>query len=143
ARVGHADLVLMAAAVADYRPRERAERKLTKDAGVPRLELVENPDILSELAAAPGSRIVVGFAAETEELPRRAGLKLRRKGVDFLVGNDVSRGDIGFGSDWNEVTVFRREGDPVHLPRQPKEELAGALLDLFELELPARKVSAR
>jgi len=139
ARIANANLVLMAAAVADYRPRERAERKLTKDAGIPQLDLVENPDILAELAHAAGQRVVVGFAAETEELPRRAGLKLSRKGVDFLVGNDVSRQDIGFGSDWNEVTVFRRDGDPVHLPRQSKERLAAALLDLFELSLPGRK----
>ncbi len=130
-RVREADLVLMSAAVADYRPALAASRKLTKDAGVPQIELVENPDILAELAAQPGERVVVGFAAETEELPRRAAAKLRRKNVDFLVANDVSRGDIGFGSDWNEVTVFRRDGEPLALPRQPKESLAGALLDLF------------
>src|SRR4029079_19341987 len=99
-------------------------------AGSRPLGLAETRDILAELPHAPGERVVVGFAAETEELPRRAGLKLRRKGVDFLVGNDVSRADIGFREHWNEVTVFRRDGDPVHLPRQPKEQVAAALLDL-------------
>jgi phosphopantothenoylcysteine decarboxylase/phosphopantothenate--cysteine ligase len=138
-RVRQADLVLMAAAVADYRPALAAERKLSKEAGVPRLELVENPDILAELVAQPGERVVVGFAAETDELPRRATAKLRRKGVDFLVANDVARGDIGFGSDWNEVTVFRREGEPLALPRQPKEALAGALLDLFGAALASKR----
>jgi phosphopantothenoylcysteine decarboxylase/phosphopantothenate--cysteine ligase len=139
ARVGAADLVLMAAAVADYRPGNVAPRKLKKDAGVPRVGLVENPDILAELAAQPGERVVVGFAAETDDLPKRAVEKLRKKGVAFLVANDVSRDDIGFGSEWNEVTVFRRSGDPVHLPRQPKEELAGLLLDIFAAALPAER----
>ena len=137
-RVGDADLVLMAAAVADYRPSTAARRKLKKEEGTPRVELVENPDILVELAAQPGERLVVGFAAETDELPRHAAAKLRRKGAAFLVANDVSRSDIGFGSDWNEVTVFRREGEPLRLPRQPKEQLAAALLDLFAASLPRR-----
>jgi len=135
-RVGGADLVLMAAAVADYRPRVAAERKLKKEEGTPRVELVENPDILAELAAQPGERLVVGFAAETDDLARNAAAKLRKKGAAFLVANDVSRGDIGFGSDWNEVTVFRLDGEPLRLPRQPKESLAGALLDLFAESLP-------
>jgi len=138
-RVGEADLVLMAAAVADYRPGVAAERKLKKDEGTPRVELVENPDILAELAAQPGERLVVGFAAETDDLARNAAAKLRKKGAAFLVANDVSRGDIGFGSDWNEVTVFRRDGEPLRLPRQPKEALAAALLDLFAESLPRRE----
>lgn len=129
--VGEADLVLMAAAVGDYRPRHAARTKLRKEAGPPSVELVANPDILAELAAHPGKRVVVGFAAETDELSRRAEEKLRRKGVAFLVANDVSRGDIGFASDWNEVTVFSSDGEPLRLPRQPKNELARALLDLF------------
>jgi phosphopantothenoylcysteine decarboxylase/phosphopantothenate--cysteine ligase len=139
-RVAAADLVLMAAAVADYRPRAPAESKLRKESGVPQLALVENPDILVELAAAPGARVVVGFAAETDDLRRRAAEKLRRKGVAFLVANDVSRQDIGFASDWNEVTVFRRQGEPVPLPRQSKVELAAALLDL--LGAPVREAHA-
>jgi phosphopantothenoylcysteine decarboxylase/phosphopantothenate--cysteine ligase len=130
-------LVLMSAAVADYRPREAAARKLAKEQGVPRLELEENPDILAELGRLPGERLLVGFAAETHDLDRKAQAKLARKGAHFLVANDVSRHDIGFGSDWNEVTVFRREGPPVRLPRQSKEALAVALLDLFTAALPA------
>jgi len=137
-RLDDADLVLMAAAVADYRPSAAARRKLKKEEGTPRIELVENPDILVELAAQPGERLVVGFAAETDELPRHAAAKLRRKGAAFLVANDVSRSDIGFGSDWNEVTVFHRDGEPLRLPRQPKEQLAAALLDLFAASLPRR-----
>jgi phosphopantothenoylcysteine decarboxylase/phosphopantothenate--cysteine ligase len=142
ARAAEADLVLMAAAVADYRPRQAAARKLAKEEGVPQLELQTNPDILTELAALPGERILVGFAAETAgdevELERRAAAKLRRKGADFLVANDVSRADIGFGSDWNEATVLRRDGAPLRLGRQPKEQLASALLELFAAELASR-----
>src|SRR6185436_12612983 len=135
-RVRDADVVLMAAAVADYRPAVAAPRKLRKEEGTPRVELAENPDILAELAAQPGERLVVGFAAETDDLPRHAAAKLHRKGAAFLVANDVSRADIGFGSDWNEVIVFRRDGEPLRLPRQPKEQLAAALLDLFAESLP-------
>jgi phosphopantothenoylcysteine decarboxylase / phosphopantothenate---cysteine ligase len=136
-RAAAARLVLMAAAVADYRPRQAASHKLGKELGVPQLELEENPDILAELGRLPGERLVVGFAAETDDLERRAAAKLVRKGAHFLVANDVSRRDIGFGSDWNEVTVFRRDGEPVRLPRQSKEAVAAALLDLFGAALTA------
>ncbi len=85
---------------------------------------------------------MVGFAAETEDLAARATAKLHRKGVAFLVGNDVSRADIGFGSDWNEVTVFRRDGAPLALPRQRKPELAAQLLDLFATALIGRRQPA-
>jgi phosphopantothenoylcysteine decarboxylase/phosphopantothenate--cysteine ligase len=146
ARAGGADLVLMAAAVADYRPRRSALRKLAKSEGVPEVELVANPDILAELGTLPGERLLVGFAAETAEaeaeLLARAGDKLRRKGAHFLVANDVSRSDIGFGSDWNEVIVLRRDAPPLRLARQPKEGLAAVLLDLFATALPAREAGA-
>jgi phosphopantothenoylcysteine decarboxylase/phosphopantothenate--cysteine ligase len=102
---------------------------------LPSIELVENPDILAGLrAVAPGS-VLVGFAAETNDLERNARAKLERKGADFLVANDVSRSDIAFGSGDNEVTVYRREGDPIFLPRRPKGELAASLFDLFAATL--------
>ena len=141
-RLGEADLVLMAAAVADYRPSVAAERKLKKDEGTPRVELVENPDILAELGRLPRQGLLVGFAAETDELDRRASGKLERKNADFLVANDVSRPDIGFESEHNEVTVFRRLGEPVHLPRRSKAALAGDLLDLFGAALVARRAAS-
>lgn len=133
-----ADLVLMAAAVADFRPKQVAEGKLKKSQGVPRLKLELNPDLLSEITRGPHRGLVVGFAAETGDLEALAAEKLKRKGVDFLVANDVSRTDIAFGSDWNEVTVLRREGQPVRFLRQPKRQLAAALLDLFQEELSSR-----
>jgi phosphopantothenoylcysteine decarboxylase/phosphopantothenate--cysteine ligase len=139
ARAADADLVIMAAAVADYRPREVAPRKLRKEEGTPRVELERNPDILAEIGALPGDRVVVGFAAETEEVAARAAAKLRRKGADFLVANDVSRRDIGFGSDWNEALLLSRDGAAERLPRQTKASLAAALLDHVTPALRARR----
>jgi phosphopantothenoylcysteine decarboxylase / phosphopantothenate---cysteine ligase len=136
-----ADLVVMAAAVADYAPVRPAAAKLKKEHGVPRLELAATPDILAELPRwAPGA-VNVGFAAETGDLEAAARAKLARKGCDFLVANDVSRADIAFGQDANEVTVFRRDGEPVFLSRRPKSRLAADLLDLFTPALAASERS--
>jgi phosphopantothenoylcysteine decarboxylase/phosphopantothenate--cysteine ligase len=127
-----ADMVVMTAAVADYRPRAIAGAKIKKENGPPPpVELEENPDILAGLRDVAPRAVIVGFAAETHELERNARAKLERKRADFLVANDVSRKDIAFDSLANEVTVFRREGDPVFLSRRPKQELAASLLDLF------------
>lgn len=126
-----AHLVVMAAAVADFRPRQAAPTKIKKEQGVPTLELEPTPDILAGLRdLAPGA-VLVGFAAETGDLETHARAKLERKRADFLVANDVSRSDIAFGSEANEVTVFRRAGEPLVLARAPKPEIAAALLDLF------------
>jgi phosphopantothenoylcysteine decarboxylase/phosphopantothenate--cysteine ligase len=131
------DLIIMTAAVADFRPRRPAERKIKKEEGLPAIELEENPDILAGLRAVAPRALLVGFAAETNDLERHAREKLERKGADFLVANDVSRSDIAFGSGDNEVTVYRREGEPVFLSRRPKGELAASLFDLFTATLPS------
>ena len=100
------------------------------------------PDLgLGTVQAVNARTVTVGFAAETEDLEQNARAKLERKGVDFLVANDVSRKDIAFDSQANEVTVFRRDGEPVFFPRRPKSELAGALLDLFAVTLTERATS--
>jgi phosphopantothenoylcysteine decarboxylase/phosphopantothenate--cysteine ligase len=83
--------------------------------------------------------VLVGFAAETSDLAENARGKLQRKRTDFLVANDVSRHDIAFGSEANEVTVFRREGEPVFFARRPKAALAADLLDLFTAALPGER----
>lgn len=135
-----ADLVVMAAAVADYRPRQTAASKIKKErGGLAVLEMEENPDILGGLRAVAPGAVLVGFAAETEDLERNARAKLERKGADFLVANDVSRPDIAFERTENEVTVFRREGPPVFLARRPKSELAASLFDLFAATLSSRE----
>ncbi|HVR97834.1 MAG TPA: bifunctional phosphopantothenoylcysteine decarboxylase/phosphopantothenate--cysteine ligase CoaBC [Thermoanaerobaculia bacterium] len=130
-----ADLIVMAAAVADFRPRRPAGRKIKKSQGLPVIELEENPDILAGLAELAPDAVRVGFAAETDDLERYAQAKLESKGADFLVANDVSRKDIAFESEANEVTVFRRGGPPLFFPRRPKGELSGALLDHFSAAL--------
>jgi len=126
-----ADAIVMSAAVADFRPARARTDKIKKGEGVPALDLVANPDILSQLPEwAPGA-IRVGFAAETGALESEAKRKLTEKGAHFLVANDVSRGDIGFGSDDNEVVVFRRDGEPERFGRRPKSQLARDLVDLL------------
>jgi phosphopantothenoylcysteine decarboxylase / phosphopantothenate---cysteine ligase len=135
-----ADLVIMAAAVSDYRPSRAAARKIKKEEGLREIALTENPDLLAGLAQRAPQAVRVGFAAETDDLENNALAKLERKRVDFLVANDVSRADIGFSSDHNEVVVYRRGGAPVRLERAPKAAIARALLDLFA---PALAAAAR
>ncbi|HVR28266.1 MAG TPA: bifunctional phosphopantothenoylcysteine decarboxylase/phosphopantothenate--cysteine ligase CoaBC [Thermoanaerobaculia bacterium] len=126
-----ADLVIMAAAVSDYRPANPARRKIKKEEGLREIALTENPDLLAGLAERAPRAVRVGFAAETEDLEQNARAKLERKRVDFLVANDVSRSDIGFSSDHNEVVVYGRDGGVVRFERAPKAVIARALLDLL------------
>jgi phosphopantothenoylcysteine decarboxylase/phosphopantothenate--cysteine ligase len=137
-----ADLIVMAAAVADFRPHRPAASKIKKERGLPALELEETPDILAGLRDLAPAAVVVGFAAETESLEENARAKLAQKRADFFVANDVSRSDIAFGSEDNEVSVFRREGPPVFLSRRPKSRLAASLFDLFAATLSERERKA-
>jgi len=128
-----ASIVVMAAAVADFRPAAPSARKIKKedlpaDAGLT-LELVRNPDILAEVAARGGGRIVVGFAAESHDVVAAARRKLERKGCDLLVANDVSREGAGFDADTNAVWFVWPGGDVEELPLLSKAEVAGRLLD--------------
>jgi phosphopantothenoylcysteine decarboxylase/phosphopantothenate--cysteine ligase len=126
-----ADVLLMAAAVADFRPAAPVDDKIKKDAGPPpAIELEATEDILGALAARrhPG-QVVVGFAAEHGgNAVDYARLKLERKGLDLIVINDISRPDIGFEAESNEVTVLSAEGQR-HIPHSPKEHVADAVLD--------------
>lgn len=130
-----ADLIVMTAAVADFRPRQAAASKIKKERGVPDFELEQNPDILIGLADVAPAALRVAFAAETESSSAEALAKLERKKVELLVWNDVSKKGLGFGSDDNEVTVYRRHGAPVFLSRRPKRELAAELMNLFSQAL--------
>jgi phosphopantothenoylcysteine decarboxylase / phosphopantothenate---cysteine ligase len=125
-----ATIVIKAAAVADYRVAQPSATKIKskKDEGVT-LELVPNPDILKEIASRKGSRFIVGFAAETDDVRAHAAAKLRAKGVDMLVLNDVSKTGIGFDADDNEVVLLDRWGGALELPRMAKLEVARAILD--------------
>jgi phosphopantothenoylcysteine decarboxylase / phosphopantothenate---cysteine ligase len=139
-----ADVVVMAAAVADYRPETRSEAKIKKDGQPPEpLRLVENPDILAGLAAqrlaTPGGPdrthpVLVGFAAETDTSEQTARAKLARKGCDLLVVNPVGHG-LGFGTPDNEAVVFGADGTVTPIPRGPKEALANVVWDLVVVNL--------
>jgi phosphopantothenoylcysteine decarboxylase/phosphopantothenate--cysteine ligase len=124
-----ADVVVMAAAVADFRPKAAADQKIRKSAGVPEIVLEPTPDILAELGRArrPG-QILVGFAAETEEAEARAAEKLAAKRVDLVVVNDVTAPGAGFGHDTNAVSIVAREGT-TRVPLAAKRAVADAVLD--------------
>lgn len=126
-----ADIAIFSAAVSDFRPRAASERKLKKgadDEALAHIELVENPDILASCGAAKREgQVVVGFAAETNDVIGNARSKLSRKKADFIVANDVSSGR-GFGTDSDEVAFVSASGEE-HLPEMGKRELADRILD--------------
>jgi phosphopantothenoylcysteine decarboxylase/phosphopantothenate--cysteine ligase len=130
ARRGHADVVVMAAAVADYRPAEPVSHKLKKDAGPPRVELEPTVDILAALGRdkAPG-QVLVGFAAETDRVAENAQRKMERKNLDLVVANDVSAPGAGFEHDTNAVTIFSSGGEARDVPLAEKRWVARAVLD--------------
>ncbi len=119
-----ADVALFAAAVADYRPRQVASHKIKKNAPTLSLDLERTPDILGSARAAGFRGLLVGFAAETENLLPNARAKLLRKGCDLMVANDVSQPETGFDHDDNEVTLLFPNAPPRHLPRASKQALA-------------------
>ncbi len=151
------DALVMAAAVADFRPSSPADRKLPRtDAGLT-VELVPNPDILAEIGhrvrgideggvtVRPALRrrpVLVGFAAETGSLAR-ASDKLARKGVDLLVANDVTEAGSGFGTETNRVTILAAAGEEVALPLLSKRAVADRILDRVVAALDARDVAAQ
>lgn len=124
-----ADIVIKSAAVADYRPKEVSKHKIKKKDSKLRLELERTPDILATLGKRKGERILVGFAAETQNLVSNARDKLQEKNLDMIVANDVSREDIGFGSDVNQVTIVFPDGTAETLPPMSKDDLAHRILD--------------
>ncbi|MGH9181992.1 MAG: bifunctional phosphopantothenoylcysteine decarboxylase/phosphopantothenate--cysteine ligase CoaBC [Acidimicrobiales bacterium] len=125
-----ADIVVMAAAVADFRPKAPADRKLAKSDGVPDLVLEPTPDLLVGLGRRrPPGQVLVGFAAETDDLAARARAKLVAKGLDLIVANDVSRPGAGFGHDTNEVLLLGADGSEQAVPLSSKREVARAVLD--------------
>ena len=129
ARFEGADAVVKAAAVADWRPKERAEGKLKKEAGTPELLLEPTPDILRELGERKGWRVLVGFAAETDDLEAAGRTKLREKRLDLIVVNEVGAPDTGFEADTNRALILTADGDDVDLREWTKAELAATLCD--------------
>jgi phosphopantothenoylcysteine decarboxylase / phosphopantothenate---cysteine ligase len=125
-----ADVVIMAAAVADFRPVAPAAKKIKKDGGVPEIVLEPTPDILAALGAAkrPGQTLV-GFAAETDDLLANATSKLERKRLDLIVANDVSAPGVGFAHDTNAVTILAADGSVTNVSLTDKHSVASAVLD--------------
>ena len=120
-----ADCVIMAAAVADYRVKEIASQKIKKtDEDKITLTLIKNPDILKEISVQKASQIIVGFCAESENLIENAKEKIAKKGCDYLIANDISRKDIGFSSDYNEVTILSKDGSMKKLEKADKMTIA-------------------
>jgi phosphopantothenoylcysteine decarboxylase/phosphopantothenate--cysteine ligase len=130
-----ADLLIMAAAVADYRPVQPADQKIKKDqGGLETLKLERTEDILLRVASRKketgiGPRYVIGFAAETEDVIENARAKLENKGLDLIAANDVSRQDAGIGADHNQVLLIWPDGRTKDLGLLSKSEIAAALIE--------------
>jgi phosphopantothenoylcysteine decarboxylase/phosphopantothenate--cysteine ligase len=130
ARVDAVDVIIKAAAVADFRPAQRGDGKLKKgQAQTMTLELLRNPDILAELGGMRNKPLLVGFAAETADLLANARQKLVDKGLDLIVANDVSADDAGFGRDTNRVQLIARDGTVEALPCLPKGDVAARIVE--------------
>lgn len=131
-RVDWCDILIMAAAVADYRPEIRHNQKIKKTADnkTMSLLLVRNCDILKDISAYKRKdQIFIGFAAESQDISKNALIKLNEKGLDAIAANDISREDIGFNSDDNEITIFFKDKENIKLSKRSKEEIASELLD--------------
>jgi phosphopantothenoylcysteine decarboxylase/phosphopantothenate--cysteine ligase len=134
------DIVVMAAAVADYTPERPATGKIEKSDGPLDLRLVRTPDILAELGRVRGANlkpVLVGFAAESGDPVERGRAKLLRKHVDFIVANDITRADAGFEADTNAVTVISHDSEET-IALTPKSDVASRILDRAELRLKAQ-----
>ena len=126
---GQADAVIKAAAVADYRPKQVFDRKLKKTEGDLTLELERNVDILAWLGAHKTEQILVGFAAETDNVEQNALGKLQRKHLDFIAANDVTEANSGFGKDTNKIALYGADHSVIVLPVLRKEDAADRILD--------------
>jgi uncharacterized protein (DUF952 family) len=144
AELPRSDALLMAAAVADFRPARPAEQKIKKDSGRLVIELEVNPDILGAVAGVraknPYPEVVVGFAAESQELIHYAQAKLAAKKLDLIAANDISAPDAGFGADTNRVTLLDPAGNAEALPLLTKMEVAERVLERVAALLQTRLV---
>jgi len=137
ARAGECQIVIKAAAVADYRPRERTTSKIKKNSENISIELVKNPDILATLGALQQRPFLVGFAAETDAVAGYAAGKMKAKNLDMIVANDVSQSDAGFNVDTNRALLLFRDGRCVESGLMTKAQLAGVILDHVVSEIAA------
>lgn len=134
-----ADVLVMCAAVADWRPKKILDKKSKKDEMNPVLELERTVDILTAVQKRRRlDQFIVGFAAETHDVELYAAEKCQRKGLDLIIANDVSRDDIGFGSDDNAVVILSPGGHRVSLPVMSKKEIAEKIFDAIEAGVAKR-----
>jgi phosphopantothenoylcysteine decarboxylase/phosphopantothenate--cysteine ligase len=138
AHVAECDVVIKAAAVADYRPLARNSTKIKKKANSMAIELVKNPDILAGLGGMERRPFLVGFAAETDALAKNAAKKLIEKNLDMIVANDVSQADAGFNVDTNRALLFFKDGSSSDCGLMSKDQLAGIILDHVAARLTGR-----
>jgi len=122
-------IIIKAAAVSDYRPKENQKHKIKKDNDEMIIDLIKNQDILKELGKRKKDQILVGFAAETRDLEKNAGKKLKEKNLDIIAGNLVGDPSSGFGTGTNKVTLFFKDGKKESIPEMEKDEVAHLLLD--------------
>jgi phosphopantothenoylcysteine decarboxylase/phosphopantothenate--cysteine ligase len=125
------DVLVMCAAVADYKAAKPATRKIKKQSAPLVLELIPTRDILASLGQGDRKFLLVGFAAETDDLEKNAQNKLRHKNCDMIVANDVSGSNSGMEADENEVTIFFRNGETKRISRRPKKNIAAELVKIF------------
>ncbi len=130
-RFDDADIVIKAAAVADYKPKEYSSHKIKKKEGDFNLTLTRDSDILMELGKNKKNQILVGFAAESQNLKENAIGKLNRKNLDFIVGNDITANDTGFGVEDNKVIILSKDNKEYCLEKMSKEKVAGNLFDII------------
>jgi phosphopantothenoylcysteine decarboxylase/phosphopantothenate--cysteine ligase len=130
-----ADIVIMAAAVSDFKPAVSFDRKIKKQHAPTHLELDRTDDILSAAGRAPGKRMLVGFAAETDDLVENAGKKMKDKNLDMIVANNILEQGAGFGADTNHVIILDRSGAKTDLPLSTKTEIAAQIMEkILELK---------
>lgn len=123
-----ADIVVMAAAVSDYRPKNQADHKIKKTSGDLQILLEENPDILATMGQEKNKQFLIGFAAETDRVEEYAKGKLKRKNADMIVANDVSKEHAGFNKDTNEVIIFQVDKEAIHIETKTKAAIATDIL---------------
>ncbi|MCZ6874570.1 MAG: bifunctional phosphopantothenoylcysteine decarboxylase/phosphopantothenate--cysteine ligase CoaBC [bacterium] len=133
-----ADIVIKTAAVADFRPKQTIHDKVKKDTAALNIELEPNPDILAELGKQKRHQILVGFAAETQDLIPNAKQKVQKKNLDLIVANDVSDPTIGFASEYNRVHILDAMGQVENLPKMTKTDMARHILDRVQTLLKHR-----
>ncbi len=130
-RFEDADIVIKSAAVADYKPKNYSTQKIKKGEGDLGIEFTRDNDILMELGNKKEKQILVGFAAESQNLKENARLKLQRKNLDYIVANDITASDTGFASEDNKVIILSKEGKEIQLDKMSKEKIASNLFDII------------